>query len=234
MMNIQYYYTNPDRGQVPKKKSSSFILMAIASVLVVILMIFLIGTLVSGWEVHGFIPQDVDISKDIDISKEPLQKQYEGENFIINSFDDRYTLTPVAIYEISAKVVSIRTYKDEMQVSPIDLCTVWGQMAGEPNISYSQSERFCSYYYRSVPYFGEYYMISHSSNNHIIPASGNVSSALNSMRVNDKVTLKGFLINVKNEKGNSWKTSLTRYDSGYGACEIIYVTEIRTENRIWK
>lgn len=171
---------------------------------------------------------------DIDTSYDPLQTPYKGESVIINSKNDRYTLSPVATYEISAKVVSIRKYNDDMAVSPVDLCSVWGQMADERGISYSQSERYCTYYYGSVPSFGEYYMLTHFANNHIIPANGNVSNAINSISVNDKVILKGFLVDVKNEKGNSWKTSLTRYDSGYGGCEIIYVTRVRIGTKIYE
>ncbi len=152
----------------------------------------------------------------------------------INSKNYQYTLNPVATYEISAKVVSIRKYKDAMAVSPIDLCSVWGQMADETGISYSQSERYCSYYYRSVPSFGEYYMLKHFANNHIIPASDNVSNAINSIRINDKVILKGYLVDVTNEKGNFWKTSQTRRDSGYGGCEIIYVTKVRIGSKIYE
>ncbi len=171
---------------------------------------------------------------DIDTSYDPLQTPYKGASVIINSKDGQYTLSPVATYEISAKVVSIKKYNDGMAVSPIDLCSVWGQMADETSISYSQSERFCSYFYSSVPSFGEYYMVTHFANNHIIPASGNVSNAVNSISVNDKVILKGFLVDVKNEKGNFWKTSQTRYDSGYGGCEIIYVTKVRIGNKIYE
>lgn len=192
----------------------------------------MMGMVVFGWETNDFIMQD--IPQDIDVSKDPLQMPSNEKTVIMNSKDGIYTLTPVATYEISAKVVSVRTYNDNMEISPIDICTVWGQMADETNISYSQSERYCSYHYRSVPSFGEYYMLTHFSNNHIIPASSNVSSAFNSIKVNDKITMRGFLVDVKDEKGYSWKTSQTRYDSGYGGCEIIYVTQVGTGNRVWK
>jgi hypothetical protein len=47
------------------------------------------------------------------------------------------------------------------------------------------------------------------------------------IRVNDWVTLEGQLVQVVFQEG-TWTSSLTRSDSGDGACEILYVTRIRS------
>ncbi|MDD5473003.1 MAG: hypothetical protein PHU34_02525, partial [Candidatus Methanoperedens sp.] len=67
------------------------------------------------------------------------------------------------------------------------------------------------------------------SNNHIIPANNSILSALNTIRVGNNITLKGFLVNVIDNTASyskTWITSQRRTDIGEGACEIVYVTDV--------
>ena len=63
----------------------------------------------------------------------------------------------------------------------------------------------------------------HSANTHIIPASADVLRTLRQIRTNHYVELEGYLVNVVLE-GTTLRISLSRTDSGAGACGRLYVT----------
>ena len=67
---------------------------------------------------------------------------------------------------------------------------------------------------------------SHSANTHLIPASGRIASALAHVRRGDVVRLEGDLVDVAGPDGFVWKTSLSRTDTGPGACETLYVRAV--------
>ncbi|MEI9898720.1 MAG: hypothetical protein WDN28_33905 [Chthoniobacter sp.] len=43
------------------------------------------------------------------------------------------------------------------------------------------------------------------------------------------VTMQGYLVNAGKTGGIDWTTSLSRIDTGNGACEVIYVTGIQAD-----
>jgi hypothetical protein len=56
-----------------------------------------------------------------------------------------------------------------------------------------------------------------------VPADSDVWRKLRKLRVGDVVKLEGMLVNLENPDVGTRTTSLTRDDTGAGACEIIYV-----------
>ena len=64
---------------------------------------------------------------------------------------------------------------------------------------------------------------THSANMHMIPANGEIARRLKSIRAGNMVHLRGFLVEVTAQEGWRWKSSLTRDDTGGGACELILV-----------
>jgi hypothetical protein len=67
---------------------------------------------------------------------------------------------------------------------------------------------------------------THSANMHMIPASGEIERRLKSIRAGNMVHLKGFLVEVTAQEGWRWKSSLTRDDTGGGACELVLVESL--------
>ena len=61
---------------------------------------------------------------------------------------------------------------------------------------------------------------------HMIPASASVERSLMKLREGDVVVLQGYLVDVDHDSGWRWRTSMTRTDTGAGACEIVYVESI--------
>ena len=59
-----------------------------------------------------------------------------------------------------------------------------------------------------------------------LPADAGVRRALGRARVGQLVALDGYLVDANRADGWHWRTSLTRDDTGDGACELFYVTSV--------
>jgi len=62
---------------------------------------------------------------------------------------------------------------------------------------------------------------------HMVPANGEIEQQLKSIKKGQIVSIKGSLINVSADDGWQWKSSTTRNDTGKGACELVYVEQVR-------
>jgi len=183
--------------------------------------------------VSGKPSSEKDPEQELIINPEPI--------FISND-SGKFTITPVAEYSISARVVSTRSYSGKWtaSLSKVDLALVWGKMSDQSMdkfISYKQRNRW--YYYKYSPEFplDNNYIITHSSNNHIIPSNYNLSLALKEIRKNDIVEIKGYLVKISGFWGKKkvfWGTSTSRNDSGDRSCELIYAKTIRINDRMFR
>ena len=66
----------------------------------------------------------------------------------------------------------------------------------------------------------------YAANMHIIPANDVVKNQLKHVHKGQVVSIKGRLVDAKKANGWHWRSSLSREDTGYGACELMYVTEL--------
>ena len=90
----------------------------------------------------------------------------------------------------------------------------------------SQSVRFYSWRPRGPLPIARESVISHSANTHVIPADARIRAQLQALRVGDVVRLTGILVDGKRDDGAWIHTSLTRLDSGPGACEVMLVQSV--------
>jgi hypothetical protein len=69
-----------------------------------------------------------------------------------------------------------------------------------------------------------------ASNNHLIPADPVTAARIGAIHVGDQIRMTGLLVDytVTKDGGEIFtrRTSLTRGDTGNGACEILYVTDL--------
>ncbi|CAN0601435.1 unnamed protein product [Ectocarpus sp. 12 AP-2014] len=142
-----------------------------------------------------------------------------------------HSLTAVAAFEIEAKILSKKEYRDgrESNIAPVDLALGWGAMASEQllsKLSVTQQGRFASISYSSDDVISRNEIIQNSSNMHMVPISRDVKKALLSVKPGQVVQIKGYLVNIRHTDGWRWRTSTTRTDEGNGACEIILVQSI--------
>ena len=187
-------------------------------------------------------PTGIDLDK-IDTSQDPFQESCTSDEPIIKEFKSgRFTMIPSAEYKISGLVVSKETYFSgwDGELSPVDLAIVWGKLADPENgryITYSQGNRWYHYKCKGGAPVDPSYIISHSSNNHIIPANGNISRAIKTVKRKDRVVLKGYLVNIRGtSKGQTvtWNSSLSRTDTGNTSCELFYVSHVRIETKVYE
>jgi hypothetical protein len=201
----------------------------------------------AGCTIIDIRPEPSSISLEpINSNADPFQETYkeETETPIIKKIGGRQTLIiPKADYRIAGRVVSKRHYYMDWssKLSPVDLAIAWGPMAStqfDKYVSYSHSDRYYSYRYSGDFPEDPSVIAKHSANEHLIPANTHIEKTLKSIKVDEIVEIEGFLVNVDGDNGRdgtmSLQTSLTRDDTGAGACEIIYVTKVRIKDGVYK
>ena len=133
-------------------------------------------------------------------------------------------------FEIEARVLSASTYRldREADLAPVDLALGWGRMSDSAvldRLSISQSGRF--YFWRADEFpIPRREIETHSANMHMIPSSPAVERRLKDIVRGQVVRISGYLVEAKAGDGWTWRSSLTRDDTGYGACELIWVEEL--------
>ncbi|MCP4045664.1 MAG: hypothetical protein GY732_06695 [Gammaproteobacteria bacterium] len=161
------------------------------------------------------------------VTDSPRQVNVQPSGFRI----DDYQLTRKAKFEIQARVLSIEPYYTgrTADLSPIDLALGWGVMSNQAvidQLNISQSGRWYRWKYEASPPVPEQQIISNSSNMHMIPASKPVERSLKKLRKGDIIAISGYLVDVDHESGWHWRSSMTRTDTGDGACELVYVESL--------
>jgi len=170
---------------------------------------------------------------------DPVQRPAEGE-VTTTAAGYNITIRYLASYDIKALVVHTKSYPGVSYasvLSPCDLALAWGNVAkynDEVNLNWSQSGRWYSWRADSSSEIeqmgGTDGVNKHSANCHIVPATDTVKKVVKNLKEGDIVELKGYLVDIQGTKGDgtsvSWTSSTSRDDTGDGACELIYVTDI--------
>lgn len=142
-----------------------------------------------------------------------------------------YKIEPQASYSLQARLLAKENYRfgRESELSPVDFALGWGPMSANPlleQIKITQNNRFYWLSWKDQGLSSNLIM-QNSANTHIVPATPEVASVVKAMRPGQVVELQGYLVNVTAADGWSWKTSLTRTDTGAGACELFWVESAR-------
>jgi len=160
----------------------------------------------------------------------PLQSDVNNRISVMQMGDAK--ITPLAGFSLQARVLSRTNYSFDTgsDFSPTDLTLGWGPMASPgmaKKLNISQSGRWYRYSWGGEgPPIPLEEIISHSANMHMVPANPAVADALGRVSSDDVIELNGWLIRIDKDNGWHWQSSLTREDSGDGACELVYVCSI--------
>lgn len=163
------------------------------------------------------------------VSGEPQQVDIENAS----SFDFRgYQFTPRARFKVQARVLGTEHYSmgREAELAPVDLALGWGPMSDDrvlDRLKISQGNRFYYYSWENEPPIPQQEIVTHSANMHMIPADAGVAKQLAGVRRGSIVELEGQLVWIKANDGWQWRSSLTRADSGNGACEVVLVESMQ-------
>lgn len=212
-------------------KITDFILYAIIGVIIYLAgNIFLNPPNVSA-NLHGMkssIPNNYQSFND------PEQTAYNGEEFFpLEKGNYKLKIYPKANYKIYAAIMSKSRYiwGWDGDVAPYDLALAWSDLMlaeYQKGISYSQANRWYFYRYESGYPLPQSYINTHSANVHIIPANSRVLDAVEKAKNKQEIYMEGYLVYIKgtvNGREVWWNSSLSRNDTGDGACEVFYVTK---------
>lgn len=144
-----------------------------------------------------------------------------------------YRLTALAEFDIRARVLSKSIYRFDAgaPLMPVDLALGWGLMSDSAvlaKLTISQADRFYFWNSHDLPAAPED-ISRHSANMHLIPADAALEKRLKAVREGELVHIIGYLVHASDAQGRQWQSSLSRDDTGPGACEIIWVRELTVE-----
>ncbi len=142
---------------------------------------------------------------------------------------DKYHITPLATFDVKAKVLSRKRYSRgrEADLSPLDLALGWGNMSDEAvlaSIEVTQSNRWYHWRTQNFP-IPRREIETHSSNMHLIPADQTTESNMKAALQGEIVHFSGYLVRVDADDGWHWVSSLSRKDKGGHACEVVWVKD---------
>lgn len=142
-----------------------------------------------------------------------------------------FSVQPLARYELTARVIGRRDYGGDpgSRIAPMDLAVGWGALSDTQVIKaldWEQSSRFATYRYEGAPPVPQEQITREMANMHLIPATSRVREQLERVRVGHLASLRGYLVEAKRDDGWQWRSSLSRTDTGNGACELMWVEDI--------
>ena len=175
------------------------------------------------WESRPVHPLDGALAPD-----EPVQTDIEHAAPVRHG---RWLLTARASYDITARILSREDYRFDRlaDLVPEDLALGWGPMSDNHVLAafdVSQGARFYTWRPRGPLPIAREDVIVHSANTHVIPADARIRSELARLRVGQVVRLAGTLVDAIRDDGAWLRTSLTRTDTGAGACEVMLVESV--------
>lgn len=143
---------------------------------------------------------------------------------------ENYRVEALAQFAIEARVLGSESYRfgREAEISPLDLALGWGAMSDSAvlqRIDISQRGRFYFWRVDAFPIPREE-IEHHSANMHMIPGDAAVERALKQIRPGQLVRLRGYLVAISADDGWQWRSSLSRQDTGNGACELMWVESV--------
>ncbi|MFR0688560.1 hypothetical protein ACLUTX_04140 [Enterobacterales bacterium AE_CKDN230030158-1A_HGKHYDSX7] len=143
---------------------------------------------------------------------------------------ERYAIYPLQDFSIEARVLGREDYRlgREAELSPTDLALGWGPMADPQvlaGIHITQGNRWYHWNANPMP-IPRRDIETHSANMHMIPANDSVARTLAQVSTGEQIRLSGKLVRVQGDDGWRWVSSLTRDDTGAGACELIWVEHL--------
>lgn len=179
---------------------------------------------------------------------EPVQLPTDRPPFQTTVGGIQYTIRPLYTYDLYGLVVSKHdtdvwwdmvhdVWNDRINVA--DLCVIWGANAASGSyrgFEFSNLSTSCWLHSAGDP---PGFDLTAWANNHLLSDDPAISRALKRVRVGDQVHFRGYLAEYSHDTGVKFHrgTSVSRLDTGDGACETVYATDveiIRRGNSGWR
>jgi len=160
-------------------------------------------------------------------AQDPVQSDIDSAPVIERG---EYRLRPRAEFSATVRILRREDYSFGAlaKLVPTDFAVGWGPMSDSAvleDVEISQGNRF--YYWRTRHWpISRDDIETHSANWHVIPENPAVGKVLGRLRTGSVVTLEGRLVDIEGGEAGM-RTSLTRNDTGAGACEILMAESAR-------
>jgi len=177
-----------------------------------------------GW---NYLHRPINYPPGVLIPAEPEQIATNDGSIVCGAFQ----LKPLAHFATDGRVLHRKIYRWDRQavLVPVDLALGWGPMSDQrvlDQVAVTQSMRFYWFEYRMPPPISKEQIIAHSTNVHVIPSTPEIASRCKSLRTGALVHLSGDLVEATAPNFGTWRSSLSRTDTGNGACELMWVKEL--------
>jgi hypothetical protein len=186
-----------------------------------------LAVLLGGWALWPAGP--VSTPPGVLAQDDPAQTACDPQSWDVNG----YKVSALAAFSMKARVLSTERYHfdREADLVPEDVAFGWGQMSDKrvlDQLDISQSGRWYHWSCQEFP-ISRGNIETHSANMHLIPADAEVRHTILDLRRGQVVDLEGFLVRADSPDGWHWISSLTRDDTGAGACELVYVQRLSVQ-----
>lgn len=177
------------------------------------------------WRLYSH--RDLDPGPGIVAAAAPQQRLIDGQAALERG---DFRLRPRAEFEATVRILRREHYSLDRisRLAPTDFAVGWGPMSDGrvlADIEISQGNRF--YFWRTENWpIDRRGIESNSANWHVIPENEAVASALDRLRAGSIVQFSGRLVDIEGNDGGM-RTSLSRTDTGAGACEILLASSAR-------
>ena len=181
------------------------------------------------WFAHWHLHRPITYPPGVLIASDPTQVDLPSNE---PEFDfGEFHLKPLARFSVDARLLHSKIYRYDRGASlvPIDLAVGWGPMSDQQvldQLQVSQSMRFFWYEYKMPPPIAAEQIVNHATNIHIIPSTPELASRCKSLRSGALLHLSGELVQATGPQIGTWRSSLSRTDSGNGACELLYLEDL--------
>lgn len=141
-------------------------------------------------------------------------------------------VTALANFRVRARVLLTEHYwwGRDAGIAPVDLALGWRLMSNQEILDGLRIYHMRRAY-AWMPRDGrlpasEADIVAHSANMHMVPSTPELAGRLRAIHAGDLVDIRGYLIEIKFPDGGIWRSSLTRTDTGNGACELVWVDDV--------
>jgi len=184
---------------------------------------------VSFWNRNN-LPGNIDYVADIVAEPQQTKTRERPFNVVVNNVE--YLIEPQFAYDLTGMIVSYRQHEgnsrmhlqanDHLNVA--DVCVVWGDNTSSQlnKLDFWNGIFTCNVFTRDQQAWDSFDM-NQLSNNHLISEDESIRNRVRDIQIGDQIRVRGFLASYSNPRGGKRGTSITRTDTGDGACETVYI-----------
>lgn len=193
-----------------------------------------VAALIFAWFAYQRLNPVITYPPGVLVASDPIQTDAAPDEVPLSY--GKFHLKALARFSLDARVLHRKIYRYDRGASlvPVDLAVGWGPMSDQSvldRLEISQASRFFYYEYKGVPPIPREEITSHATNLHLISSNKTIAAQCRSLRSGDLIHLSGLLVEASGPEIGTWRSSLTRTDTGNGACELVWVEEVQALKR---